>query len=129
MNPESAPAEPVHLTPNQKAWRRFWRNRMAAISVFLLGLIVAAVVFWPALRSPAWRAHLPEAMTRAPNQLSASQYSPPSAQHWFGTDLHGRDLLSRAFYGARISLLVGAVGAAVSLVIGVLWGSIAGYLG
>jgi ABC-type dipeptide/oligopeptide/nickel transport system permease subunit len=43
--------------------------------------------------------------------------------------VHGRDLLSRALYGAQVSLLVGAVGAGVSLVIGVLWGAIAGYAG
>ena len=50
-------------------------------------------------------------------------------QHWFGTDVHGRDLMARVFYGAQISLVVGMVGAVVSLVIGVLWGAIAGYLG
>src|SRR6202040_2539072 len=64
-----------------------------------------------------------------PDQLSEAQFQPPSARHWLGTDVHGRDLLSRALYGAQISLLVGIVGAAVSLVIGVLWGAIAGYAG
>src|SRR5208283_4905531 len=64
-----------------------------------------------------------------PNQLSDAQFAPPGAQHWFGTDVHGRDVFSRILFGAQISLLVGIVGALVSLVIGVLWGAIAGYVG
>src|SRR5208283_4371568 len=64
-----------------------------------------------------------------PNQLSDAQFAPPGAQHWFGTDVHGRDVFSRVLFGAQISLLVGIVGAGVSLVIGVLWGAIAGYVG
>jgi peptide/nickel transport system permease protein/oligopeptide transport system permease protein len=80
-------------------------------------------------RKPGIAAHLPRAMTRSPNALSEDQFQAPSGEHWFGTDVHGRDLQSRVFYGARISLLVGVVGAGVSLVIGVLWGAIAGYVG
>src|SRR6185503_20560053 len=74
-------------------------------------------------------AHLPQALTYAQDAVTDAQFQPPSSEHWFGTDIHGRDLLSRLFHGARISLLVGAVGAGVSLVIGVLWGAIAGYVG
>ena len=69
------------------------------------------------------------AVRNDPDTLSNAQFQPPSAAHWFGTDVHGRDLLSRVFYGAQVSLLVGAVGALVSLVIGVLWGAVSGYLG
>jgi peptide/nickel transport system permease protein/oligopeptide transport system permease protein len=64
-----------------------------------------------------------------PDRVSDEQFRPPSLKHWFGTDVHGRDLLSRVLYGAQVSLLVGIVGAAVSLVIGVLWGAVAGYCG
>ncbi|NJK93036.1 MAG: ABC transporter permease [Blastochloris sp.] len=53
----------------------------------------------------------------------------PSWSHWFGTDLNGRDVLTRSMHGARISLLVGCVGAGVSLVIGVCYGMISGYCG
>jgi oligopeptide transport system permease protein len=106
-----------HLSPNQKAVRRFMRNRPAVGSAFVLGVITALVLIWPFL-SPY-----------SPIDLSTAHSQPPSARHWFGTDVHGRDLLARVFYGARISLLVGVVGAGVSLVIGVLWGSIAGYFG
>jgi ABC-type dipeptide/oligopeptide/nickel transport system permease subunit len=64
-----------------------------------------------------------------PNAVSDAQVQKPSVRHWFGTDVYGRDLLARTLAGARVSLLVGAVGTGVSLVIGVLWGSIAGYAG
>ena len=106
-----------HLSPNQKAIRRFLRNRPAVISLVLLVLIAAVVLLWPFVAP------------YSPTALSVLQSQEPSPQHWFGTDVHGRDLMSRVFYGARISLLVGIVGAGVSLVIGVLWGAIAGYLG
>ena len=69
------------------------------------------------------------AQSHAPDKVSDISFQPPSWRHWFGTDVHGRDLFSRVLYGAQISLLVGVVGAGVALVIGVLWGSIAGYSG
>ncbi len=62
-------------------------------------------------------------------QLSDATLAPPSAQHWFGTDAHGRDLLTRILYGARLSLAVAAAAAGISLTIGVAYGMIAGYLG
>ena len=55
--------------------------------------------------------------------------SPPSSLYWLGTDVLGRDLLSRILYGARISLLVGFIATTVALIIGVSWGIIAGYFG
>jgi peptide/nickel transport system permease protein len=55
------------------------------------------------------------------------RFKPPSAQHWFGTDEYGRDVLSRALYGARLSLLIGILATAISLAIGVPLGLIAGY--
>jgi oligopeptide transport system permease protein len=122
-------SRPENLSPNQRAWRRFRRNRAAAgASVFLL-LLVAAILLWPLFEKAALAPRLPAAMTYPPDSISDAQFAPPSFHHWFGTDVHGRDLLSRVCYGARISLLVGMVGAAVSLVIGVLWGAIAGYCG
>lgn len=112
-----APARVVHLSPNQKAWRRLWRHRPALVSALFLGLILILALTVPWL-SPHGTVHGTDA-----------QFAPPSFQHWFGTDVHGRDVFTRVFAGARISLLVGAVGAGVSLVIGVCWGMVAGYVG
>ena len=55
--------------------------------------------------------------------------SPPSAEHLLGTDTLGRDLLTRMMYGSRISLMVGFLATSVALVIGVIWGTIAGFAG
>jgi peptide/nickel transport system permease protein/oligopeptide transport system permease protein len=104
-------------SPNERAWRRFRRNRPARISAWFLAAIILLVLLWP-LVSP----HNPDA-------LSENQFQPPSLKHWFGTDVHGRDVFTRVLFGAQISLLVGIVGAGVSLVIGVTWGATAGYIG
>jgi peptide/nickel transport system permease protein/oligopeptide transport system permease protein len=63
------------------------------------------------------------------SEVSSARLASPSFTHWLGTDLHGRDLLTRLLYGGRISLLVGLVGASVSLLVGVAYGLAAGYLG
>lgn len=104
-------------TPNQRAWQRFHRNRLARFSAWFLAAVIVIVLIWP-LVSP----HNPDA-------LSDDQFQTPSLRHWFGTDVHGRDVFTRVMYGAQISLLVGIVGAGVSLVIGVAWGATAGYVG
>ncbi len=55
--------------------------------------------------------------------------TPPSWSHWMGTDYHGRDLLTRVFFGGRVSFAVGAVATLTSFGIGATWGGVAGYLG
>ena len=55
--------------------------------------------------------------------------SPPSPEHWLGTDTLGRDLLTRMMYGSRVSLMVGFLGTIVALTIGVTWGTVAGFAG
>lgn len=104
-------------SPADRAWQRFKSNRAGWCSAWFLAGFVLLVALWPAL------APYPS------DAISDAQFHPPSTAHWFGTDVHGRDLLTRVVYGARISLLVGGVGAGVSLVIGVLWGAVAGYVG
>jgi oligopeptide transport system permease protein len=113
-NVSASAVQPQHLSPNQRAWRRFRRNRPAMLSLAFMGVLLLAILFFP---------------TQPPTKGTDRQFSPPTAQHWFGTDIHGRDIFARVLSGGRVSLLVGAVGASVSLVIGVLWGAIAGYIG
>lgn len=130
-NPARAVGAPPagRLSPNQRAWRRFRRNRLGMGAALLLALVVGLILLWPLFSRPGLARHLPAGMRHAPNAVSDAQFQPPGAEHWFGTDVHGRDLLSRVCGGARLSLMVGLVGTAVSLVIGVLWGAIAGYCG
>ena len=116
----------LHASPNQRAWRRFRKNRAAVLSAWFLVILLIGIVVWPVTLKIS-SAHF--AQSHNPDELSDAQFTPPSAQHWFGTDMHGRDLFSRVLFGAQISLLVGVVGTLVSLVIGVLWGAIAGYVG
>ena len=102
----------------RNVWESFSRNRLALVGLILLALLVCAAVFGPMLSPYPYDGM--DAMSR--NQSS-------SAAHWFGTDQMGRDVFTRVLYGARVSLLVGFASTALNLVIGVLYGSIAGYVG
>jgi len=104
-------------SPGRLAWLRFCANRVALLSAAILLALLLLVLIGPAM------------IAHEPNALSEQQFNSPSLVHLFGTDDHGRDLFARVLHGARISLLVGIVGAGVSLIIGVLWGAVAGYTG
>jgi|TARA_B100001063_G_scaffold4902_1_gene3611 oligopeptide transport system permease protein len=97
---------------------RLTRNKAAMFGAFILFVLILCAALAP------WIA--PYSYSFQNLELGAS---PPSAAHILGTDVLGRDLLSRILYGARISLLVGFVATGVALVIGVSWGIIAGYAG
>lgn len=116
----------LHASPGQRARQRFQKNRVAVLSTWFLAMLLAAILLWPLLLKVSGGDF---AKLHDPDRISDSQFLPPTFQHWFGTDVHGRDVFSRTLYGAQISLLIGVVGAGVSLVIGVLWGAIAGYVG
>ena len=93
-------------------------NPLAAIGVVLVAVFVLCAVFAP------WLAPHDPAQITLPDRLES-----PSAQHWCGTDELGRDICSRLIYGARISMLVGSSVVALSLGLGLIIGSIAGYYG
>lgn len=86
------------------------------LAILLLLIVIAALI------GPFFVSH-------ASDHRSAQQFQSPNSQFWIGTDFHGRDLLSRLLEGLRLSLLVGMVGAGVSLVIGVFVGLVSGYFG
>lgn len=60
---------------------------------------------------------------------NSNSFQPPSPEHWFGTDIFGRDVLARAAHGTVTSLIVGFFGAGLSVVIGTFFGAVAGYFG
>ena len=99
------------------AARRFLRNRMA-----LFGLSFVALLAILALAAPLF------VQDYATQNLAYGAKAPSSA-HWLGTDVLGRDMLSRVLYGSRISLAVGICATLVSLTIGVFYGAVSGYLG
>lgn len=102
----------------QDALRRLRKNKMAMVGLaILLGMVIIALL-------TPWI---------APYEYDAQNLdlgaSPPSTAHWLGTDVFGRDQLTRIMYGSRVSLMVGFIATTVALLIGVFWGATAGYLG
>ena len=100
------------------AYRRLVQNKAAMIGGMILVFFILCAIFAPLIA--------PYSYSYQDLDLGASK---PSWDHLLGTDVMGRDLLSRILYGARISLMVGFVATGVALVIGVSWGIIAGYFG
>jgi ABC-type dipeptide/oligopeptide/nickel transport system permease subunit len=98
-------------------WRRFRRNRLAMVGLVFLVLLILAAIFAPLIT--------PYDIT----DRSQSFRQGPSADHWFGTDAIGRDVYSRVVFGARVSLRIGILATAISLLIGVTLGAIAGFFG
>jgi len=100
------------------AWVRLKKNHLAITGLVFLIVLALLCLFAPLLTPYGYE-----------EQNIALGASGPSLQHWLGTDTFGRDLLSRILYGGRVSLAVGLVATAVSLIIGVTYGAIAGYVG
>jgi oligopeptide transport system permease protein len=100
------------------AWIRLRRNKLAVFGLVILVLFITIALLTPWIAPYSYQAQNLE--------LGAI---PPSAAHWLGTDIFGRDLMTQIMYGGRISLAVGFVATAVALLIGVTWGAIAGYAG
>jgi peptide/nickel transport system permease protein len=99
-----------------RRWRLLFRRKIAAAGagMVLVSVLVAAL-------APVLASHNPLAL--AP----ADRLKPPSSAHWLGTDDVGRDIYSRVIYGARISLIVGGSVVALSTLVGLAMGLMAGF--
>jgi peptide/nickel transport system permease protein len=105
-------------SPARRALRRLVRRRGAVVGMAVIATFILHALFAPLI---------------APFDPIATSWTlvrkPPSALHWFGTDELGRDVLSRVIYGARASLLAGAISVGIALCVGVPFGLLSGYRG
>ncbi|QIG98491.1 MULTISPECIES: ABC transporter permease [Bradyrhizobium] len=105
-------------SPARRAWRRLVRRKGAVLGLAVIAVFILLAIFAPLI---------------APYDPVATSWSlvrkPPSAQHWFGTDDLGRDVLVRVMFGARASLLAGVIAVSIALAVGVPLGLLAGYRG
>jgi peptide/nickel transport system permease protein len=107
------------FTLRELVWLRFRRHKMAMAGVLMLVLLILYSLIGTVFFSERY-ANVTE---------TGARLSPPSAEHPFGTDAVGRDILARTIYGGQISLLIGLCAVVVETVVGVLIGAIAGYYG
>lgn len=100
------------------AWRRFRKNKLAIASIVAIVILAFMAAFGSWISGQNYYDN---------DLINANKTM--SATHWFGTDNLGRDLFSRTWYGARISLFIGLAAAFIDLIIGIIWGSVSGYMG
>lgn len=107
-------------SPWKVAMRRFRENRLAVYSIYVILFFYAAAILAPII-APYDPAAIPDVM--------ANRYLPPSWVHPFGTDEFGRDLFSRALYGARVSLSIGFLAMIIAKTVGTIYGAVSAYFG
>lgn len=123
MSEESAVVQKIDAMPKgvslwDDAWLRLRKNKLAMFGLLFLIVMMLLCLLAPVLT--------PYGYEEQDLRLGATA---PSLTHWLGTDNFGRDMLTRILYGGRVSLLVGFIATSVALLIGVTYGSIAGYAG
>lgn len=108
--------------PSISYWKNAF-NKIKADKLAVIGFIIIILMLLLAIFGPIISPYTYE------QQDHSVIYQKPNAQHWLGTDMFGRDQFTRIAYGARISLTIGFVAALVNMVIGALYGGIAGFFG
>ena len=116
----NAPADIKKKSQFVEVWKRLCRNKTA-----VLGLVIVALLTLMAILSPI----LIDYETQVIKTNYSEALQAPSANHWFGTDEMGRDILLRVMCGSTVSLSIGVVTVAVSLTVGLILGAAAGYFG
>ncbi|MBZ9736616.1 ABC transporter permease [Mesorhizobium sp. CA18] len=107
--------------PRAGVWRRLVKRPLALLGLFIVAIVLAGAIFAPWLTGYDPNEQMFDGLTLEGSPL------PPNAKFWLGTDLLGRDLLTRILFGARTSLIIGIVANGVALLIGTLVGVTAGY--
>ena len=106
-----------------KAWKKLKRNKLAIGGLILIIFFISAAILAPFLTP-----YDPIEQLIWTEGLSA-KLAPPSQEHLLGTDIYGRDILTRVLYGARISLKICIAAMGLSVFVGVTLGIMAGYYG
>ena len=112
--------ELIGKSPFQVARRRFAENQLAVVALYVIVFLYVVAALAPILAT-----HDPSAI----KDVLETRYLVPSGEHFFGTDEFGRDLFSRALYGAAVSLSVGLLAVLIAISIGTVYGAVAGYFG
>jgi peptide/nickel transport system permease protein len=135
--PGSGPGAPAHAIPievvsqmatrslRSDAWRRLKKNKLAMaglVWIIIMILVAASADLWV----PRYFGN-PTAIDTT--KLATQSLQSPSTAHPLGTDKLGRDILSRTVYGARVSLMVGVLAVAISIIVGLILGAVAAYWG
>lgn len=116
--PVEAPPPAAPRSTSREVLRALLQHKLAVFGLVVLALLVLAAVLGRALAP------------YAPNEVDVlGRLQPPSAEHWFGTDELGRDVLSRVVVAARVTLIVAVVSVGIALTVGVTLGLVAGFYG
>lgn len=120
---DAAHTDESALQKKSSLWKdvffRLIKSKTSLVGVCIILLLIVTAIFAPLIAT-----HSPTAY-----ESITDRYQPPSAEHFLGTDALGRDIFSRIVFGTRISIQIGVFTVAISMIIGVLLGGIAGYFG
>lgn len=108
----------VKQSPTREMFRRLRKNKSSVISLYLICFLALVMIFGTLL--------IDEGLVY---QQTSERRLPPSSEHWFGTDIYGRDIFARVVYGARISVSIGVLTELIATLAGGILGSIGAYKG